>query len=134
LFAESPFHAHHLLMADSYVGDVGERDVGRDLLLQREARRRRVLDDRKRRIDANPGHRAPSSAKRAISQAMSREQVEVALAAVEFREKVILHLSIFAGMRPGEFLAIQRKDVSPDATVIEIQRRVYRGKFASPKN
>ena len=86
------------------------------------------------RVNPTAALYTPSSAKRAISQAMSREQVEVALAAVEFREKVILHLSIFAGMRPGELLAIQRKDVSPDATVIEIQRRVYRGKFASPKN
>jgi integrase len=86
------------------------------------------------RVNPTAALYTPSSAKRAISQAMSREQVEVALAAVEFREKVILQLSIFAGMRPGELLAIQRKDVSPDATVIEIQRRVYRGKFASPKN
>lgn len=36
-------------------------------------------------------------------------------------------------MRPGEHLAIQWKDVSPDATVIEIQRRVYRGKVAKMK-
>ena len=37
-------------------------------------------------------------------------------------------------MRPGELLAIQRKNVKSDSTVIEVRRRVYRGKFAVPKN
>jgi len=76
----------------------------------------------------------PSVAKRAIGQAMTGEQVETALAAVELREKVILRLAIFAGMRPGELLAIQREHVSADASVIEIRHRIYRGKFADPKN
>jgi integrase len=34
----------------------------------------------------------------------------------------------------GELLAIQRKDVASDGSEIEIRRRVYRGKFADPKN
>jgi integrase len=46
----------------------------------------------------------------------------------------ILRLAIFAGMRPGELLDIQREHVRPDASVIEIRQRVYRGKFATPKN
>src|SRR5260370_1139424 len=50
----------------------------------------------------------PKSAKRSESQAMSADQVELALGAVEYREQVILRLAIFAGMRPGELLAIQR--------------------------
>ena len=37
-------------------------------------------------------------------------------------------------MRPGELLAIQREHVKHDASVVEIRRRVYRGKFATPKN
>jgi integrase len=37
-------------------------------------------------------------------------------------------------MRPGELLAIQREHVRADASVIEIRQRVYRGKFAAPKN
>lgn len=76
----------------------------------------------------------PRSAKRSGSQTMSAEEVELALGAVEFREKVILQLAVFGGMRPGELLAIQRGHVRPDASVIEIRQRVYRGKFASPKN
>ena len=76
----------------------------------------------------------PKTAKRTESQAMSADQVELALGAVEYRERVILRLAIFAGMRPGELLAIQREHVRPDASVIEIRQRVYRGKFAAPKN
>jgi integrase len=86
------------------------------------------------RVNPTAALYTPSLAKRPVRQAMSGDQVETALAAVEFREKVILQLAIFAGMRPGELLAIQREHVSADASVIEIRRRVYRGKFADPKN
>jgi integrase len=89
-----------------------------------------------RAISVNPATAlyTPKIAKRGATQAMSANQVEQALAALEFREQVILQLSIFAGMSPGELLAIQRENVSPDGSVIEIRRRVYRGKFADPKN
>jgi len=40
---------------------------------------------------------------------MSAEQVELALGAVEHREKVILQLAVFAGVRPGELLAFSGK-------------------------
>jgi integrase len=60
--------------------------------------------------------------------------VEKALAALECREKLILQLAIFAGVRPGELLAMQREYVKADGSVIEIRRAVYRGKFAVPKN
>jgi len=76
----------------------------------------------------------PKSAKRSVSQTMSAKDVESALGVLEYREQVILQLAVFAGMRPGELLAIQREHVNADATVIEIRRRVYRGKFATPKN
>jgi len=42
----------------------------------------------------------PRSAKRSESQSMSAQQVELALGAVNFREKVILRLAVFAGMAP----------------------------------
>lgn len=76
----------------------------------------------------------PKAAKRSIGETMSADQVDLALSAVDFREKVILQLAVFAGVRPGELLAIQRKNVKSDSTVIEVRRRVYRGKFAVPKN
>jgi len=76
----------------------------------------------------------PNTAKKGESRSMSAEQVEKVLDAVEFREKVILQLAIFAGVRPGELLAIQQQDVADGGCKIEIRRRVYRGKFAAPKN
>ena len=87
-------------------------------------------------ITANPTASlyTPKAAKRNEGHAMSAEQVELAIGTVEDREKVILRLAVFAGMRPGELLAIQREHVSADASVIQIRQRVYRGKFASPKN
>ncbi|MGQ9652316.1 MAG: hypothetical protein ACUVXJ_19665 [Phycisphaerae bacterium] len=76
----------------------------------------------------------PKTAKRNKIQTMSAEQVELALGVLEYREQVILQLAVFAGIRPGELLAIQREHVKPDAAVIEIRRRVYWGKFAAPNN
>ncbi|MEO8369122.1 MAG: tyrosine-type recombinase/integrase [Candidatus Solibacter sp.] len=65
---------------------------------------------------------------------MTGVEVERALGAVEFREKVILHLAIFSGLRPGEIMAIQRRNVAPDGSSVEIERRVYRGELDVPKN
>ena len=76
----------------------------------------------------------PSTAKEGDCPVMTALDVETALGAVEFREKLILHLAIFAGVRPGEMLAIQRRNVSPDGRSVEIQQRVYRGDLDVPKN
>lgn len=76
----------------------------------------------------------PKTAKRNKQVAMSAEQVELALNTVEEREKVILRLAVFAGMRPGELLAIRREHVKQDGRVIEVEQRVYRGKLDTPKN
>jgi integrase len=76
----------------------------------------------------------PKSAKKGIGRVMSAKEVEQAIEGVAVREKVILQLAIFAGVRPGELLAIQRRQVINGASAIEIHRRVYRGKFADPKN
>ena len=65
---------------------------------------------------------------------MTAEEVRQALEAMPLREKVIMQLAIFAGMRPGELLAIKRGDVNGHGSVIEIQRRVYRGGLGRPKN
>jgi integrase len=76
----------------------------------------------------------PSTAKKGACPVMTAFDVERALGAVEFREKVILHLAIFSGFRPGEMLAIQRRNVSPDGRSVEIEQRVYRGDLDVPKN
>jgi hypothetical protein len=65
---------------------------------------------------------------------MAALDVETALGAVEFREKLILHLAIFASVRPGEMLAIQRRNVLPNGRSVEIEQRVYRGDLDVPTN
>ena len=65
---------------------------------------------------------------------MNATDVEMALNAVELREKVILHLAIFSGLRPGEILALQRCNVAADGSSVGIEQRVYRGDLDAPKN
>lgn len=93
-----------------------------------------AVSERILRVNPATALYTPKSAKRGIGRVMSAKEVEQAVEGVAFREKVILRLAIFAGVRPGELLAIQRRQVINDASVIEIHRRVYRGKFADPKN
>jgi integrase len=65
---------------------------------------------------------------------MTADEAEAVVGAVEFREKVIVQLAIFAGLRPGEILALQRRHVAPDRSSVEINQRVYRGDIDRPKN
>jgi integrase len=75
-----------------------------------------------------PRHAAPGE-----TRAMTTEEVKVAIGAVELREQVLLHLAIFSGFRPGEMLALQRRHISEDATVVKVEQRVYRGDIDTPK-
>ncbi len=75
----------------------------------------------------------PRNAKKGDCPVMTAADVENAFGAVEFREKVILHLAIFSGLRPGEMLAIQRQNVASDGSSVEIEQRVYRGDLDAPK-
>jgi integrase len=56
------------------------------------------------------------------------------LNAVELREKVILQLGIFSGLRPDEIVALQRGNVAPDGSSVGIEQRVYRGDLDAPKD
>jgi integrase len=87
-------------------------------------------------IAANPATRlyTPSAAKKGACPTMNATDVEMALNAVELREKVILHLAIFSGLRPGEILALQRCNVAADGSSVGIEQRVYRGDLDTPKN
>jgi integrase len=48
-------------------------------------------------------------------------------------KKVIAHLAIFAGMRPGGIPALQRRHASGDGSRINIEQRLYRGEIDTPK-
>jgi integrase len=68
-----------------------------------------------------------------VTRALTVEEVNIALGAVELREQVLLHLAIFCGFRPGEMLALQRMHISADAATINVRQRVYCGEIADPK-
>jgi integrase len=69
----------------------------------------------------------------ASGRVMSREEVEKHIDALDQRERLIDHLAIFVGMRPGEILGLQGKHVSKDGSEITIEQRLYRGDIDSPK-
>ena len=51
--------------------------------------------------------------------------------ALDLREKLIVRLATWEGMRPGEILGLQVGDVGTES--ISVQRRVYKGNIDSPK-
>jgi integrase len=75
----------------------------------------------------------PRAAETEPTRAMTGKEVERYTGALDLRERVIAHLAIFAGMRPGEILGLQRQNVSPDCKVARIEQRVYRGDIDTPK-
>lgn len=86
-------------------------------------------------ITSNPATRlyTPKNAPRGQTRAMTAVEVNIALGAVGLREQVLLHMAIFAGFRPGEMLALQRRHVLENASVVKVEQRVYRGDIADPK-
>jgi integrase len=75
----------------------------------------------------------PKEAAVAQTRAMTGKEVEEYLAALDTRERVIAHLAIFTGMRPGEMLALQRRHISADCRQVVIEQRLYRGDIDTPK-
>jgi len=63
---------------------------------------------------------------------MTREESPHYIAALDIRERVIVHLAVFVGMRPGESLGLQRRHVNTDCTEITINQR-HRGEIDTPK-
>jgi integrase len=67
------------------------------------------------------------------TRVMTGKEVEQYIDVLEFRERVIVHLAIFTGLRPGEILGLQRQHVSADCQSIIIKQRLYRGDIDTPK-
>jgi integrase len=86
-------------------------------------------------IEASPATRlyTPKHAPKGTTRAMSVEEVQTALAAVDLREKVLLHMGIFSGFRPVEMLGLQRRHVAADGSAVNVEQRVYRGIIDDPK-
>ena len=75
----------------------------------------------------------PKEAAPSPSLTLSKEEVEQYINELDPRERVIALLAIFAGMRPGEILALQRRHVSGDCRKVRIEQRIYRGDIDTPK-
>ena len=85
-------------------------------------------------VEVSPATRlyTPKNARKGQT-AMSVEQVNTVLAAVDLRERVLLHLATFSGFRPGEMLGLQRRHVAADGSAVSVEQRVYRGIIDDPK-
>ena len=75
----------------------------------------------------------PKEAKVAAARVMNRKEAQQHINALDLRERVIDHLALFAGMRPGEILALQRRHVAEDCGELVIEQRLYRGDIDDPK-
>jgi integrase len=75
----------------------------------------------------------PKEAKAAETRVMNRKEAHQHLNALDLRERVIDHLALFLGMRPGEILALQRRHVAGDCSELVIDQRLYRGDIDDPK-
>jgi integrase len=75
----------------------------------------------------------PKEAAVAITRAMTGKEAEQHINALDLRERVIDHLAIFVGMRPGEILGLQRRHVSENCREVVIEQRLYRGDIDTPK-
>jgi len=75
----------------------------------------------------------PREAETEPTRVMTAKEVEQYIGVLELRESVIAHLAIFAGMRPGEILGLQRQHVSEDCRAVTIAQRLYRGDIDTPK-
>ena len=85
-------------------------------------------------VDRNPA--AASFTPRHYQEGRSREvltpeQAAILIGALELREKVIVRLATWEGMRPGEILALQLGDLDDDS--VWVRRRVYKGDIDEPK-
>jgi len=83
--------------------------------------------------DPTPALFTPKEAKVGVKRIMTRKEAQEHINALPLRERVIDHLALFTGMRPGEILALQRRHIATDFTELTIEQRLYRGDIDDPK-
>lgn len=62
---------------------------------------------------------------------LTLSQAIIILAALPLRERLLVKLAGICGMRPGEVVGLQWKDIND--TALTVERRIYRGKIDTPK-
>jgi integrase len=60
-----------------------------------------------------------------MKRAMSKEEVKLALTVLDLRQRLILRLAVFDGMRPGEIFAIRLGKIGEHQVLVD--QRVYDG-------
>jgi integrase len=84
-------------------------------------------------IDRNPATSlvTPANASRNTARVMKAAEVVKVLTLLEARERLIVRLAIFAGMRPGEIFGLKWRHIGEESVTID--QRLYRGKIGTPK-
>ncbi len=75
----------------------------------------------------------PRGAVKEPTRTLTAPEVVSYLSVLAQREHVIASLAVFAGMRPGEILGLQRRHISEDGTSVTIDQRLYQGEIDTPK-
>jgi integrase len=73
----------------------------------------------------------PDTAPTAERKILTREQIVLIMATLGLRERLFARFALFAGMRPGEIIALRWN--SFEAALARIDQRVYRGESDRPK-
>jgi len=63
---------------------------------------------------------------------MTPEEIQQALEVLDIRERAFCRLAIYAGMRPGEIIALRWSDIRGDHALVD--DRYYKGEQGDPKN
>jgi integrase len=64
-------------------------------------------------------------------RAMTKDEVRLAISILNLRERLVLRLGVFEGMRPGEIFAVRIGKLGTSS--VEVDERVYGSKLDSPK-
>jgi integrase len=83
--------------------------------------------------DPTPALFTPKEASVGVKRVMNGKEAKQHIEALDLREKVVDHLALFIGMRPGEILALQRRHIAEDCSELVIEQRLYRGDIDDPK-
>jgi integrase len=84
-------------------------------------------------LSSNPAELlfTPAKVNKPSRRVLTKEHVQTILNTLGLREKLVVQLALFSGMRPGEILALQWKHVADDH--VHVEQRLYRGKLDRPK-
>lgn len=73
----------------------------------------------------------PREAAKPVRRVMTMKEVQIVLAALDRRERLIVKLALMVGLRPGEIFALTWGRLTE--TYVDIRQRVYRGTIDTPK-